>query len=51
MVSPGQQGGFDVTRTAPKGEFHGIHDLGGGAGEGVVGGYFSTSSRHFVGFG
>ena len=29
MVSPGQQGGFDVTRTAPKGEFHGIHDLGG----------------------
>ena len=51
MVSPGQQGGFEVTRAASKGGFHVIHDLGGGAGEGGVGGYFSTSSRHFVGFG
>ena len=51
MVLPGQQGGFEVTRAASKGGFHVIHDLGGGAGEGGVGGYFSTSSRHFVGFG
>ena len=51
MVSPGQQGGFEVTRAASKGGFHVIHDLGGGAGEGGVGGYFSTSSRRFVGFG
>ena len=40
MVSPGQQGRFDVTRTAPKGEFHGTHDWGGGGGGGGVGGIF-----------
>ena len=40
MVSPGQQGRFDVTRTAPKGEFHGIHDWGGGAGGGGGRGLF-----------
>ena len=34
MVSPGQQGGFEVTRAASKGGFHVIHDLGGGGGEG-----------------
>ena len=33
MVSPGQQGSFEVTRAASKGGFHVIHDLG-GAGEG-----------------
>ena len=34
MVSPGQQGGFEVTRAASKGGFHVIHDLGRGEGEG-----------------
>ena len=34
MVSPGQQGGFEVTRAASKGGFYVIHDLGRGGGEG-----------------
>ena len=34
MVSPGQQGKFEVSRAASKGGFHVIHDLGGGGGEG-----------------
>ena len=34
MVSPGQQGVFEVTRAASKGGFYVIHDLGRGGGEG-----------------
>ena len=44
MVSPGQQGGFEVTRAASKGGFHVIHDLGGGGGEGDGRLFFNISA-------
>ena len=40
MVSPGQQGGFELTRAASKGGFYVIHDLGRGGGEGGWEGIF-----------
>ena len=44
MVSPGQQGGFEVTRAASKGGFHVTHDLGGGGGEGDGRLFFNISA-------
>ena len=44
MISPGQQGSFEVTRAASKGGFHVIHDLGGGGGEGDGRLFFNISA-------